>query len=182
MKPKASFALTLLPLLCILLFTGCAGTVGESSTPSEGVSSSAQPAPSLSPEETETDSRTVTLSAQFRREDGTTLDQQSVRLSDGKNSMDYPLDEEGQLRIAGLPKTGSCTVSVVENGGEAGTMTLDFSIGSVIDAATDADGVGHVTLKGDTDTVCLDFILDKDGTLSCSLRLPADDSQGENEV
>ncbi len=96
--------------------------------------------------------------------------------------MDYPLDEEGQLQIAGLPKVGAYTVSVLEDGKEAGAMALDLSVGSVIDAATDADGVGHVTLKEDTETVSLDFILDENGTLTCSLRLSASDGQGANEA
>lgn len=178
MKPKTSFLLSLLSLLCILLFAGCAGTVGESPTPSGSLSPSAQTTPPPSPEETE--GRTVTLSAQFRREDGTALSRQSVRLSDGENSMDYPLDEEGQLQITGLPKTGAYTVSVLEDDREAGTMTLNLSVGAVIDAATDADGAGHVTLKEDTDTVFLDFTLDGNGTLSCSLRLSADDGQRMN--
>jgi len=124
----------------------------------------------------------VTLSARFRREDGMALSGQSIRLSDGENSMEYPLDEEGQLQITGLPKTGTYTVSVVEDDKEAGTMTLDLSVGSVIDAATDADGVGHVTLREDTDTVSLDFILDENGVLTCSLRLSASDGQGANEA
>jgi len=124
----------------------------------------------------------VTLSTQFRREDGTALSGQSIRLSDGENSIDYPLSEEGQLQITGLPKTGAYTVSVVEDGQETGTMTLDLSVGSVIDAVTDADGVGHVTLREDTDTVSLDLVLDEDGTLSCSLRLSAHDGQGANEA
>jgi len=148
--------------------------------PSGSVPPSVQPTSSPSPEETE--GQTVTLSTQFRREDGTALSGQSIRLSDGENSMDYPLNEEGQLQITGLPKTGAYTVSVVEDGQEAGTMTLDFSIGSVIDAVTDADGVGHVTLREDTDTVSLDLVLDADGTLSCSLRLSAHDGQGANEA
>ncbi len=180
MKPKTSFVLPLLSLLCILLFAGCAGTVGESPTPSGNLSPSAQTTPSPSPEETE--GRTVTLSTQFRREDGTALSGQSVRLSDGENSMDYPLDEEGQLRIAGLPKTGAYTVSVLEDDREAGAMTLNLSVGAVIDAATDADGIGHVTLKEDTETVSLDFVLDESGTLTCSLRLSAHDGQKTNMV
>jgi len=123
----------------------------------------------------------VALSIYFRRADGTPLTQ-SVRLSGGETAREYPLDEEGQLQITNLPKTGSYTVSVVEDGQEAGAMTLNLSVGAVIDAATDADGAGHVTLREDTDTVSLDLVLDEDGTLSCSLRLSAHDGQGANEV
>jgi len=179
MKPKTSFALFLSSLLCILLFAGCAGTVEESPAPTGDVSPSVQPTPSPPPEETE--DQTVALSIYFRRADGTPLTQ-SVRLSDGETAREYPLDEEGRLQITGLPKTGTYTVSVLEDNEEAGAMTLDLSVGSVIDAATDADGVGHVILREDTDVVALDLVLDEEGTLTCSLRLSAHDGQRVNEA
>ncbi len=177
MKPKTSFAISLLSLLCILLFTGCAGTVEESPAPTGNVSPSVQPMVSPSPEETE--GQTVALSIYFRRTDGTPLTQ-SVRLSDGETGRKYPLDEEGRLQITGIPKTGAYTVSVLEDNEEAGAITLNLSVGSVIDAATDADGIGHVILREDTEMVALDLVLDEDGTLTCSLRLSANDGQGTN--
>ncbi len=176
MKPRTSLALFLLALFCSLLFALCADTVEES----PGASPSVRP--TRSPATEANGGQTVALTACFRREDGTVLSRQSIRLSDGEKSRDYPLDEEGRLQIAGLPKVGTYTVSVLAGGKEAGTMTLDLSTGSVIDAATDADGVGHVTIREDTDTVSLDFILDENGALTCSLRLSADDGQGGNEV
>jgi len=175
MKRRASFAISLLSMLCILLFTGCAGTVEKSPMPSESVSPSARPAQPSAGEGAE--GQSVTLSTYFRREDGTPLSGRSIRLSDGENSMDYPLDEEGQLQVTGFPKAGVYTVSVLEDDEETGTIALNFSVGSVIDAATNADGVGHVTVKEDTDTVSLDFILDKNGALTCSLRLSANEEE-----
>jgi len=180
MKSKVCFVLSILPLLCILLFTGCAGTVEKNSKPSASVSPSVQPTGSPFPEEA--DGQTVTLSAHFRREDGTALSQQAIRLSDGEKSVDYTLDGEGQLQMTGIPKTGTYTVSVLEGNEETGAMALSLSVGAVIDAVTGADGVGHVTLKGDTDTVSLDFILDNDGTLTCSLHLSGNDGQRVNEA
>lgn len=177
MKPKTTFTVFLLSLLCILLFSGCADTVEENPLPSED---SVQPTEDPSHEKPE--GQTLTLHLYFLREDGTALGGQSVRLSDGENEMDYPLDEEGQLRITGLPRTGTYTVSVLEDNEEAGAIPLNLSVGSVIDAATDADGVGHVTLKEDTDAVSLEFRLDEQGTLSCTLRLSSNDGQGVSEV
>lgn len=176
MKPRTSLALFLLALFCILLFALYADTVEES----PGASPCVQP--TQSPVTEANGGQTVALTACFRREDGTVLSGQSVRLSDGENSMDYSLDEEGRLQITGLPKTGNYTVSVLAGGKETGAMALNLSTGSVIDAATDADGVGHVTLKEDTETVSLDFVLDESGTLTCSLRLSANDGQGGDEV
>jgi len=124
----------------------------------------------------------VALSVHFRRADGTALSGQTVRVSDGENRMDYPLDEAGQLQIADLPRTGTYTIGVVEDGQAVGTMALELAVGSVIDAATDAEGVGHVTLREDTDTVSLDLVLDESGSLTCSLRLSDDDSRGASEV
>lgn len=176
MKPKTGLAL----LSLLLLLAGCSGAAGENPAPSESISPSGQPMEASSTEET--GNRTVTLSTHFRWEDGTTLSRHSVRLSDGESSRDYSLNEEGQLQIADLSRTGTYGVSVLEDSREAGSMTLTLSVGSVIDAAADDDGVSHITLKEDTDTVSLDFILDENGRISCSLRLSASDGGGTGKV
>ncbi len=168
MAPKRRFAVFLLPLLCLLLFSGCTDTVEKTPPPSAESSASAQPS-------SKTEGQSVTLQTQFRRQDGTALAGQSIRLSDGANRMEYSLDEEGQLQIAGIPKTGTYTLSVLEGNEEAGAITVHLTVGSVIDAATDTAGEGHVTLKADTAAVSLEFILEEAGTLSCALRLSAEE-------
>lgn len=157
-------------LACVLLLSGCAGTVRESASPGPTVtpadSSSPQPAESSAP------AGTVTVAAKFQREDGTPLPSETVRVSGGGNSMDYPLDSDGELRLSGLPKCGELSLSILDRQGrEAVTMSLVFATGAVIDAMTDGDGVGHISLKEDTDEVALDFTWNDDGTLLCSLHL-----------
>lgn len=157
-------------LACVLLLSGCAGTVRESVSPGPAVtpadSSSPQPAESSAPADT------VTIAAKFQREDGTLLPYETVRIFDGGNSVDYLLDGGGALRLSGLSNSGELSLSILDRQGrEAVTMSLVFATGAVIDAMTDGDGVGHISLKEDTDEVALDFTWNDDGTLLCSLHL-----------
>ena len=127
------------------------------------------------------DASGLTMKAAFEEEDGTPLSNCTVRFSDGKNSADYQADQDGALTVSGLPAGGSLTASVLDGREEPrGTVTLSFSRGAVIDAVTDEDGVGHITIRSDTDEVALLFVLQKDGALTCTLRLTTD-IQGGND-
>ena len=123
----------------------------------------------------------LTMKAAFEEEDGTPLSNCTVRLSDGKNSADYQADQDGALTISGLPAGGDLTASVLDGREEPrGTVTLSFSRGAVIDAVTDEDGVGHITIRSDTDEVALLFVLQEDGALICTLWLTTN-IQGGND-
>lgn len=137
-----------------LLLCGCSATAG---TPAQSAEAS-QPA--------------LTLTAAFQREDGTALTDDTVRFSLGGDSADYVPDEHGELVLSDLPRKGELTVTVLDRQTQPqGSITLSFSQGSVIDAAADGDGTGHITLKEDTEELALDFTLLDDGSLQCALRL-----------
>lgn len=114
---------------------------------------------------------TLALTAAFAREDGDPLDGSTVRLSAGGRGTDYAL-EDGQLEAAGLPRSGELELTLLDPGQEVqGAMTLSLGQGAVIDASTGADGVGHVTVRADTDRVALRFAVQENGALTCSLWL-----------
>ena len=114
----------------------------------------------------------LTMKAAFEREDGTPLSRCTVRFSDGENSADYQSDENGTLTVSSLPAAGELIITVLDGQEEPqGAITLSFSRGAVIDAVTDENSVGHITVKGDTREIALCFTLRDDGTLECALRL-----------
>lgn len=114
----------------------------------------------------------ITVIAGFSREDGRSLTENTVRFSSGEEGTDHPLNENGELRISGLPRQGDLLLSVFDDQGQTlGAMTLSFSEGAVIDATTGEDGVGYITLRDDTDVVALFFLMAEDGSLQCRLWL-----------
>jgi len=124
------------------------------------------------PQSAEADNPAITITASFKHEDGTVLSSETVRFSDEENSVDYELDEKGELVITGLPREGELTVTVLDRQAQPqGAITLTFSQGSVIDAVTDGGGAGQITLKKETEEVALEFTLCDGGSLRCALQL-----------
>lgn len=120
----------------------------------------------------ETAENELTIAASFLREDGSALCGSTACFSFIEGSVDRPLDDNGELKISGLPRSGDLTLIVLDRQEqEQGAMALSVSEGAVIDAATDEDGVGHITLRRDTEEVALLFTLRDDGSLLCALRL-----------
>jgi len=114
----------------------------------------------------------VAIEASFSREDGTDLCGSTVRFSFEESSTDYSLGENGEVRTSGLPRTGELFLTVLDRQERVQRgMTLSFSEGEVIDATTDESGIGHITLRKDTEEVKLLFVLKNDGSLLCSLQL-----------
>ena len=114
----------------------------------------------------------VSIEASFRQEDGEALRESTVRVSTEENSADYPLDGSGALAVSGLPRSGTLTLTVLDQQDRIrGATNLTFSEGAVIDASTDSGGDGHITLKHDTREIALVFLLQEDGTILCGLRL-----------
>jgi len=145
----------------LLLLSGCTGAVPE------------KPA--------EISENEVAIAASFSQEDGIALCGSTVRFSFGESQTDYSLDANGELRASGLPRVGDLFLTVLDQQEQVqGGMTLSLSEGAVIDATTDEGGVGHITLKGDTEEVRLLFVLKDDGSLLCSLRLTQSDSHRYN--
>lgn len=121
----------------------------------------------------------IMIAASFQQEDGIALGDSVVRFSFEENSVDYSLDHSGELEIFGLPRSGDLTLTVFDQQEQTrGTMALSVSEGAVIDAVTDESGVGHITLREDTEEVALFFTLKNDGSLLCALRLIQPDSYG----
>lgn len=138
----------LLFMLSLLCFAGCSRTVEQP------------------------DSLAVT--AAFVREDRSPLSGNTVRLSLGEDGSEYQLDAEGTLRASGLPRNGELLLTLLDQRQDVqGAMTLSFNQGAVTDAATDEDGVGHITVRSGADEVSLVFTLAENGTLLCALWLPA---------
>ena len=114
----------------------------------------------------------VSVEASFRQEDGEALRESTVRVSMEANSVDYQLDGSGALAVSGLPRSGTLTLTVLDQQDRIrGATNLTFSEGGVIDASTDSGGDGHITLKHDTREIALVFLLQEDGTILCALRL-----------
>ena len=161
-----------------LLAAGCAGAEAEEPA-SQGtpVSVLGQSWTGLSSEEA---GDGFSLSARFQQENGTAITVGSVCLADEETSLCCALDETGEILVSGLPRAGTLTLTLLDSGQrELGRTTVQFSTGTVIDASTDENGAGYVTLKADTDQVSLLFTLHDSGTLQCSLRLAqAQDIQG----
>jgi len=114
----------------------------------------------------------VAIAASFSQENGLALCGSTVRFSYEGSRADYSLDDNGEVRASGLPRAGRLSLTVMDRQEQVqGGMTLSLSEGAVIDATTDEGGVGHITLRKDTEEVKLLFVLQDDGSLLCSLRL-----------
>ena len=114
----------------------------------------------------------VAIAASFSQEDGIALCGSTVRFSFGESCTDHSLDDNGELKISGLPKAGDLLLTILDQQEQIqGGMTLSLSEGAVIDASTDDRGIGHISLRGDTDEITLIFVLKNDGSLLCSLQL-----------
>ena len=153
MRIKKGRICTLIMMGILLLLCGCPAAVQESSPP----------------EETKDE---IAIAASFRQEDGIDLCGSTIRFAFGGNSINYPLGNDGECIIPGLPRVGDLGVTVFDQQERIqGAMTLSLSEGAVIDAATDDSGVGHIILRRDIDEVSLVFVLKNDGSLLCALWL-----------
>lgn len=108
----------------------------------------------------------------FGRENGQVLEDRTVRFVMEGRSMEYRLDGGNMVHVSGLPRVGDFTLTILDEREQVqGSMSVSVSEGAVIDANTDENGVGHITLKQDTNELALHFLLKEDGTVSCALQL-----------
>lgn len=139
-------------LLLLLLLSGCAG---KGAAPHE--------------KEEEDD---LSIAALFQSESGDALHGSTAYFSMEASSNSCQVDSDGTASISGLPRNGELLLTLFDQRQEVqGTITLSFSEGAVIDAMTDEDGAGHITVRNDTREVALVFILTEDSTLRCTLWL-----------
>lgn len=145
--PPIGAVFLLLPFLC--------SCVGMGAAPSE-----------------QTDTDGLCLAALFQTESGDVLHDSAVCFATQAASDCYQVNREGKVTISGLPRNGELLLTLFDRQEEIqGTMTLFFDQGAVIDAMTDEDGVGHITVRDDTSEMALIFILTEDNTLRCKLWL-----------
>ena len=160
-KGKKRALLGIMAGLC-LLFCGCAGTVERIQVPNDTLPASSRPAARDD----------LALSAGFQGTDGQTLSRGSALLQVGETDTQYPLDQWGRADFSGLPREGELWLSLLDREDrEVGRAPLLISTGEVIDASSDGEGVGYVTVREDTPRVELVFILTGEGRLICALQL-----------
>ena len=156
-----------------LCAAGCSGGAGESSSAGENRESAPPAAPVgeafvLSQEE----GANIAMLAFFHWEDGRAVSEGSVCVSQGEASGVYPLDCGGALYLSGLTAGKAAQLMLMDGASrELGRTAVHFARGAVIDASTDENGDGCVTLKEDASYVALIFTLDGSGGLQCALRL-----------
>ncbi len=155
--------------VCWLFFTGCADTVEETVEPTAPNADTAQQA-GFETFPMRSDGETVALIAAFQWEDGSAA-AGSVQLTAGTVSATYRLSAAGELRVNGLPCDGMVELLLLDAAAqELGRTTICISTGAVVDAFTDVDGTGYLTVREDTDAVTLQFTV-RSGVLMCALRL-----------
>lgn len=156
---KAIYAF--LVVIVLLVLYGCSGGSAEDTPPTESPASE------------------IAVSASFQQEDGNALCDSTVRFSFGEDFLEQSLDQNGEAKISGLPRSGDWMLTVFDRQEQVqGGMTIFLSEGTVIDAATGEGGIGYITLRGDTNEVALFFVLKNDGSILCSLRLTDPNSHG----
>ena len=139
-------------LLLLLLLSGCTG-IDAASYEKEGGDE-------------------LSIAAVFQTESGNALHGSASYFSTETSSDHYQVDSDGTASIPGLPRNGELLLTLFDQRQEVqGTIMLSFSEGAVIDAMTDEEGVGHITVRNDTSEVALMFVLTEDGTLRCTLWL-----------
>lgn len=125
----------------------------------------------------ETGGEELSIAALFQTESGDTLRGSAVCFSTETGSDQCQVDDDGTASITGLPRNGELLLTLFDPQQEAqGTMTLFIGQGAVIDAATGEDGVGHITVREDTDKISLMFVLTENGALQCTLWLAETDT------
>lgn len=150
MTVRRSAAFALLLTIFALFAAGCADKVEE--TPQEEAGS-------------------VALTALIRRADGKATAGAKILVETADQSDTQVLSEDGKLFLAELSRSGTLRLSLLEEERALASITLEFSVGAVTDASTDSGGTGHITLRENTEEICLLFLLLDDGTLDCSLYL-----------
>jgi hypothetical protein len=113
----------------------------------------------------------LTLTASFQRPDGSALRGMQADFCSGQMQDTSSLDEQGSAVFPNAPRDGEAVLTLRDSSGEVSRISLLFATASVTDASTDADGVGHISVKVDAVQLHLLLTLDDDEQLQCSLYL-----------
>ena len=118
----------------------------------------------------------LTLTASFQRQDGSALKEMYADFCSEQRQDSASLDEQGSASFSHVPRDGEASLTLRDNSGsEVSRISLHFAAASVTDASTDADGIGHISVKEDAVQLHLLLTLGEDEHLQCSLYL--NDSQ-----
>lgn len=184
LKRTKWLALGLCGALLLAALTACSAdsgqeeeeTVSPTPTPEETESVSATPAAeeedavqeTAAPDETA--DAGLTLAFTLLDADGAPLSDASLQLTIGEDQADYPAEEDGTLTVSGLPRTGTAELVLTDaSGAELGTLELQLSEGSVIDAVDNGDGTASLTVLTESEEAALTLAMGDGGTLTCSL-------------
>ena len=113
----------------------------------------------------------LTLTANFQRQDGSVIREMQADFCSEQTQDTSSLDEQGSASFAHAPRGGEATLTLRDGSEEVSRISLQFVTASVTDASTDADGVGHISVKADAAQLHLLLTLDDDEQLQCSLYL-----------
>ena len=113
----------------------------------------------------------LTLTANFQRQDGSPIHEMQADFYSEQVQDTSSLDEQGSTSFTHAPRNGEATLTLRDGGREVSRISLQFVTASVTDASTDADGVGHISVKADAAQLHLLLTLDDDEQLQCSLYL-----------
>lgn len=116
------------------------------------------------------DAGSVALTALFCREDGASTAGAEILIERAGAGETQYLGEDGKLFLAETARESTLTLSLLEEGKVLGAITLELSVGAVTDASTDSGGTGHITLRENTEEICLLLLLSS-GKFDCSLYL-----------
>ena len=183
MKRTKWLALGLCGALLLAALTACSAdsgqeeeTVSPTPIPEEAESVSTTPAAeeedavqeTAAPDETA--DAGLTLAFTLLDADGAPLSDASLQLTIGEDQADYPAEEDGTLTVSGLPRTGTAELVLTDaSGAELGTLELQLSEGSVIDAVDNGDGTASLTVLTESEEAALTLAMGDGGTLTCSL-------------
>ena len=124
----------------------------------------------------------LTLTARFERPDRTALSGMNVAVRFAQEEHTARLSEDGEATFFNIPKEGELALSLSDcDHREVNRITLQITLAAVTDASTDANGIGHVSVKRDAKQMTLLFVLNEENHLQCSLYLDQETHNGSRE-
>ena len=112
------------------------------------------------------------LTTVFRYENGMAIRRGSVRIRCRQTEQSAALNDRGETSSFQVPKDNEATLILAgSDGREISRIALHFTAAAVTDASTDENGVGHISVKTETEQLTLLLTLDESDRLHCGLYL-----------
>lgn len=112
------------------------------------------------------------LTTVFRYENGMAIRRGSVRIRCQQTEQSAALNDRGEASSFQVPKDNEATLILAgSDGREISRIALHFTAAAVTDASTDENGVGHISVKAETEQLTLLLTLDESDRLHCGLYL-----------